>query len=239
MLLPLLKTLFLINSNGKCISKDEHCNKQRLKKILSIAADIAKENPCALRDFVVLLGRKLQSDYMCRAVSLLNEHSIDGLRPEHVWFNEFIPLNSLGQNLYQLKKNANTTRTLNLASDMVLPCTWNIKSVVSCISGIGSEKRCGQWEQDDINHRIEYWLPFGIAWVHGGNHSIMAGIIQGEGVITTEDVYDLSLLFPHVKFDGNAFIRESDNTVINKSTEFEFSAIYEVGRLMHKLGVSV
>lgn len=211
--------------------------KQRLNKILSIANDIAKENPDALREFVRLLGRKLQSDYMCRAVSILDEHRMPNLEPKLVWFDEFAPLNSAGESVYDLKVKADTTRTLRLASDLVLPWPWNTSRVVSNISCIGLGRPAGAWSQDP-NHQVEYWLPFGIGWVYGGNHSIMTGIVRGEGEIITDHIYDLSKIFSHVRFNGDAFIRISDGSVIQKVTEFEFAAIFEIGRLMHEHGIS-
>lgn len=212
--------------------------KQRLTKVLSIADEIAGHNPDALREFIRLLGRKLQSDYMCRAVSVLDEHKMPNLEPKLVWFDEFIPVNSEGHRTYDLKVKINTTRTLRLASDIILPWPWNMGRVVSNLSCIGPGRPWGAWEQDTLNHQVEYWLPFGIGWVHGGNHSIMTGIVRGEGEITTDRVYDLSKLFPHVRFDGHAFVRVSDGSVIHETTEFEFAAIFEVGRLMHERGIS-
>jgi hypothetical protein len=212
--------------------------KQRLEKILSIAENIADKNPAALPDFVRLLGRKLQSDYMCRAVSWLDENKVPDLEPSLVWFSELVPLNDAGQNLYELRNKTQSARTLKLASDIILPWPWNISRVANCISHIGLGRGAGEWKQDSSNHRVEYWLPFGIGWVHGGNHSIMSGIVQGQGVITTENVYDLSALFSHVRFNGEAFVRVSDNTVIQVAREFEFAAIFEVGRLMHEKGIS-
>ncbi len=125
-----------------------------------------------------------------------------------------------------------------LASDLILPWPWNLSRVASNVSGIGPGRRCGAWKQYPKNHSVEYWRPFGIGWVHGGNHSIMAGIIQGEGRIETDNVYDLSTLFPHVRFNGETFVRVSDDTVIQEALYFEFAAIFEVGRLMHERGIS-
>jgi len=220
------------------LKAQDSSRKQRLEKILSVARDIASQNPEALPDFVRLLGRKLQSDYMCRAVSWLDEHRVPDLEPKVVWFDEFALLNDQGHSLYDLKRKTNTTRALSLASDIVLPWPWHLDRVASCISCIGQGRRAGEWKQDPVNHRVEYWLPFGIGWVHGGNHSIMTGIVQGQGTIETDNVYDISPLFPHVRFDGDAFLRASDGAVIQKSTEFEFAAIFEVGRLMHERGIS-
>lgn len=219
-------------------SAENDQRKQRLEKILSVARDIAEQRPDALPDFARLLGRKLQSDFMCRAVSWLDEHKVPILEPKLAWFDAFAPLNDSGHRLYDLKRSANTTRTLQLATDTVLPWPWHLDRIASCMAGIGPGRRAGDWKQDPINHKVEYWLPFGIGWVHGGNHSIMTGIVQGQGTITTDSVYDLSALFPLVRFDGNAFLRTSDGSVIQEATEFEFAAIFEVGRLMHERAIS-
>lgn len=65
----------------------------------------------------------------------------------------------------------------------------------------------------------------------------MAGIIQGQGTLQTDSVYDISKIFQHVKCNDDAFIRVSDNKVIQKVQELEFAAIFEVGRLMNKCSV--
>jgi len=211
---------------------------QRLNNILYVAKKISEENPQALPDFVKLLGRKLQSDYMCRVAFSENEPQVPILEPKLVWFDEFTELDSAGHRLYDLKKNMNTTRALNLATDIILPWPWNLNRVASCISGIGLGRPAGAWKQDPINHNIEYWLPFGIGWVHGGNHSLMTGIVQGQGILTTDNVYDISDAFKYVEFNGRDFLRKSDGSKIQKAPELEFAAIFEVGRLMYEHGIS-
>lgn len=229
---------YFINKLISLLKKQDSSRKQRLEKILAVAHDIARKNPEALPDFVRLLGRKLQSDYMCRAISWLDEHRVPDLKPKVVWFDEFASLNDQGSRLYDLKMDTSTSRLLSLSSDIVLPWPWNIDRVASCISYIGAGRVAGEWKQDELNHKVEYWLPFGIGWVHGGNHSIMTGIIQGQGTIETDKVYDISPLFEHVLFDGDAFIRKSDGAVIQESVELEFAAIFEVGRIMHAYKIS-
>jgi hypothetical protein len=65
----------------------------------------------------------------------------------------------------------------------------------------------------------------------------MAGIVQGQGSIETNCAYDLSSLFKHVWCDGVAFLRSSDNQIIQQVNELEFAAIFEVGRVMHERGI--
>jgi hypothetical protein len=115
---------------------------QRLSKILLIAEKIHSKNPSALKEYVQLLGRKLQSDYMCRAVSILDEHSMPNLEVSTTWFNELAHLDSKGTTLNDLKIKINEPKILNLASDLILPWPWNINRVVDNLAYIGESRPC-------------------------------------------------------------------------------------------------
>lgn len=219
-------------------SKEKKLRKQRLKKILSVAHEVARINPEALIDYVRLIGKKIQADYMSRSVLWLDEHEIKNLYPEKAWFDLLLPLNLEGQRAFDLKRKITENKTLNLSSSIVLPWPWKVQRVIENLSTIGERRLNGAWRFDPVDHKVEYWLPFGIAWVKKGNHSIMTGITQGQGQIETDQVFDLSALFPLIRFDGNTFIRNFDNTVIREVDEFEIAAIFEVGRIMHEYGVS-
>ncbi len=78
----------------------------------------------------------------------------------------------------------------------------------------------------------------GVGFVYGGNHSITSGIVQSEGFIETEHVYDISPLFDYVHCDGLHFYKTVDNEIIGDVYDLEFAAIFEVGRIMHKIGIS-
>ena len=211
--------------------------RQRLDKVLKIAAEIATKNPAALKDFMKLLGRKYQSECLCKAVSALNEHKVSNLEPSLAWFDTRMELNADNHNLHDVIKKVDVDVELNLATDLVMPWPWNMDRVVNNLSYIGGGESRTPWRQDN-NHRTQLWLPFGIAWVYGGNHSMMSGIVQGQGVIKPEEVYDASPLFKYVKFDGINFIRLDTGNVIGKPADFEFACIFEVGRFMHEKGIS-
>lgn len=71
-----------------------------------------------------------------------------------------------------------------------------------------------------------------VAWVYGGNHSITAGIVRGEGEIETPLVYDFSALYKHVKCDGRRFERKHDSKVLSRVKSVEWAGIFEIGRLL-------
>ena len=81
-------------------------------------------------------------------------------------------------------------------------------------------------------------LPFGIGLVTSGNHSIAAGIVDGQGCITTAAVQDISPLYQYVHYDGENFVRTFDGFVLSQPQDEESGMLYEIGRLMIRYGVS-
>ena len=77
----------------------------------------------------------------------------------------------------------------------------------------------------------------GIVWVHGGNHSIAAGIVQVSGELIPEAAENISPVHEFVRCDGLHFVRQFDGRVLAPVTRFEWAAIFEVGRVMARLGV--
>ncbi|MCC6965307.1 MAG: hypothetical protein IT391_03350 [Nitrospira sp.] len=234
---PMCKTLgFSKVTDSNDQQKQVEDQQKQFEQILKVANKIAKQNPQALPTFVRLLARKLQGQYMSAAFLRTASGGSAELEPGVVWFSEVAVLSGEGAMVYYLKKRLPSTRVLNLSTDVVLPWPWDLTRLEMCLSFIGTKQN--PWKQDTGNHRVEYWLPFGIGWVRGGNHSIMTGILQGRQQLETDEVYDLSAIFPLVHCDGIAFRRTADNSVIAPVREVEFAAIYEVGRLMLLNGVS-
>lgn len=209
-----------------------------LEQILSVAKMIAGIRPDALVDYVRLLGRKFQSINMSRCLTWTVEPKVKTLRPEDIWFSQFAEITRSRRRLFDIKRKLAGSRQIDLSRDLVLPTPWFLQRVAANLATIGEGRGKGPWKQVPAEHHLECWLPFGVVWVHEGNHSIMTGIVQGTGTIETEEVYDLSQIFDDVRCDGNAFIRICDGAVLTPVRDLEFAAIFEVGRLMHKLGVS-
>ncbi|WP_319950300.1 DUF6710 family protein, partial [Klebsiella pneumoniae] len=83
---------------------------------------------------------------------------------------------------------------------------------------------------DNSNHYVELWLPWRIGFVGGGNHSITAGILAGEGTLIPEHVYDMSWLFELVRTDGNHWFVDDHKVEAVKSGRS--AAVFEIGRLL-------
>ena len=76
--------------------------------------------------------------------------------------------------------------------------------------------------------RREFFDP--VRFVRGGNHSITAGILAGEGTVIPEHVYDMSWLFELVRTDGNHWFVDGQKAEAVKSGRS--AAVFEIGRLL-------
>ncbi len=148
-------------------------------------------------------------------------------------FSDLVPLTRDGRRLDDLKQRVRSLGSLRLGIDLLLPWPWNAGRIINCLSNLRPEGQWGKWRQDK-NHCIELWLPLGIGWVHGGNHSLTVGILQGKGRVRPEVTYDISEVHKHVTCDGVAYVRKHDGSVIGPVPDLEMAAVFEIGRLMHK-----
>ena len=114
---------------------------------------------------------------------------------------------------------------------MVLPWPWSLPRYIDNVSRIGVHKG-KPWKQDKSNHYVDLWLPWRIGFVRGGNHSITAGILAGEGTLIPEHVYDMSWLFELVRSDGNLWFIGYQKVEVVKSCRS--AAVFEIGRLFTK-----
>lgn len=229
-------------------------NEEKFNNILKFANEILEKNKITkgpehpIFDFIRILGRGLQSDYMkyvfyydCEG----GEHNVPNLEWSTIGFdnrNRFVDENNKLINFYDLKKEIKSDKKLNLSKDLILPWPWNRGRLMGTINNIGDGRSWGRWKQDYRNHYVELWLPIGLAWVNGGNHSIAMGIIQG-GELQPEYYYDISELYKYIKCDGNNFIRTKTNYIIKDEilspvTNVDFAAIFEIGRLLVERGIS-
>jgi|GEM_PF-847753 len=217
----------------------------RFRRILETAKGIAEVNPRGLPGLVRGLLRPMQSEYLLGVAELGQDPypRIDALnffgpamRPYFFEHGQFrVP--SLRTEAYRLQLNR----------DIVLPWPWSVGSYEGALATIGSEKNIpdrkdylrscnGPWTQGD-NHQVELWLPWGIGFVSCGNHSIAAGILAGEGVLTPSDVRDMGYLFDEVLHDGHNFLDLKTSRVLGPAPSWRLGAVFEIGRLMREHGL--
>jgi hypothetical protein len=210
----------------------------QLAAILDFAEDLARERPGALVDLVRLLGRPVQADAVARILSVAGEPEVREITPVTLLFSTWEPLASDGRTFYDPARRLPEQRVVDLGVDPVLPWPWCRNRLVGTLAHIGEGRSWGPWTEDPLNHRLSVWLPMGLAWVRGGNHSLAAGLFQGRGRVTAREVLDVSAVYEHVVCDGARFLRQHDGRALGPVGRVEMAAVFEVGRLMVAHGVS-
>lgn len=228
-------------------TKDSFSGKEKFEYILSFAEEIintpidigVKEHP--ILDFIRIIGRRLQSDYMSYLLySGKDTNELRDLEPREVLFSMYNSILDENNNYIEIDKLIEiqyNKRKINLSKDLILPWPWHRKRIKDAILNIGKGRPFGEWKQDYGNHWVNVWLPMGIAWVGGGNHSIAVGIVQG-GELEPEYYSDISKLYKYIRCDGEKFVEINTGNILAKVHSPEFAAIYEIGRMMVDKGIS-
>jgi len=217
----------------------------RFDSLMKTARLIADTNPRGLVDLVRAILRPLQSEYLLGVA----ERGQDALPTidAYAFFGDSVRSRMFtadGMDLRGVHLD-NMTFSLQLSRDTVLPWAWNVGRYISALATIGSSKTIkdgpkwnnahqGAWRQD-INHRVELWLPWGIGFVHGGNHSITAGILAGEGEITPDYVYDMTYLLDDLHCDGKHYFDTRTGKKTAAVTDVRKAAVFEIGRIMREM----
>lgn len=197
--------------------------KNRFDHLLSVAEKLPID---ALPDLIRAIVRPVQSDFLL-AVAEEGTDARPDMTPQEFFFDGLIQVTS-----YEKMKESELDRAgypLSLASDMVLPWPWSLSRYIDNVSHIGTHKG-RPWKQDKINHYVDLWLPWRIGFVRGGNHSITAGILAGEGTLIPDHVFDMSYLFALIRSDGVHWFIEGQKTEAVKS--WLSAAVFEIGRLL-------
>ncbi len=197
--------------------------KNRFDHLLAVAEKLPiKAQPDLIRAIV----RPVQSDFLL-AVAEEGTDARPDMTSEEFFFDGLIKVQS-----YEKMKEGELDEAdypLSLARDMVLPWPWKLSRYIDNVSYIGTHKG-RPWKQDSTNHYVDLWLPWRIGFVYGGNHSITAGILAGEGTLIPSHVYDMSYLFERVRTDGIHWFVDGQKAEVVKSGRS--AAVFEIGRLI-------
>ncbi|MEW8051081.1 MAG: DUF6710 family protein [Candidatus Thiodiazotropha endolucinida] len=213
------------------VTKKKSKKKQEFESIIDFAKKVYFENPYEIDNLIRLLGKKVQLEYLIYTIRHENDYQMGEIEPRTVWFDPLQKLGNSGQSLRDLAVNINEKIEVSLANDLVLTNPWNRRRMLNACIHHGENQNRGSWKQDS-NHFAELWLPMKITWVGNGNHSIAAGIIQRDGLLSPEEIYDISPVYDAVVCDGDQFIDIERDKPISTVNNVEFCAIYEIGRLI-------
>lgn len=206
-----------------------NARKSEFDHIMEFAKTLAQSNPSALVDLCRILLRPLQSELMLTAI----QSALHEAREEVLSAKFFMPYGPAGiQSAFDYPRLDERNFLVHLNRDPVLPCPWHRDRYVGTLTHIGLERSGNAWKEDARNHSITVWLPWGIAFVTGGNHSIATGIVGGEGCVHPREVYDMSNLLNLVSCDGKHFRSKQDGRLLDSARDYKIAALFEVGRLM-------
>lgn len=199
--------------------------------IMSFASKLESANPNALVDLIRVLLKPLQTKLLLLSIESQKHHPMEILN-HYKFFMPNGPINIQSQSTgIELDKN---DFLINLNKDPILPCPWNPDRYVQALSQIGLTKSRGEFKQDPINHHVSIWLPWGIAFVNNGNHSIATGILGGEGVIIPTYVSDMRHMINEIKCDGINYISIDDTQILDSVNDVRIGAVFEIGRMLQK-----
>jgi len=215
----------------------------RFQRLIKTANLVAEKNPRGLADLVYAILRPLQSEALLgvaeRGTDAVPDIDIPLLFGDAVFRKFFADGHLRGRELPREHFR------LKLGKHAVLPWPWHHSRYVSALATIGADKinpedpwgrrHSGAWKQD-INHSIPLWLPWGIAEVCGGNHSIMAGILAGEGELKPSAVYDMTCVLEDIRTDGINWFDSASGEMIGTVSDPRFAAVFEIGRIMVREG---
>lgn len=217
----------LLGESGDGVTQSEseaglNPDKARFEHVLSLAASL----PSAARyNLLRALVRPIQSDYLL-AVAAEGQDARPTLDERQFFFQSLFDYISFEQLIHQ--KLMPEEYPLSLTTDMVLPWPWSMNCYRGRLS-IGSWQG-NPWRYDNSNHHVELWLPWRIGFVKGGNHSLAAAILAGEGTLLPDRVFDMDDLLRRVYTDGISWF--ADGRQIERVRDWRTAAFYELGRLV-------
>lgn len=198
---------------------------------MDIANGIMARDSRGLHDLIRLLLRPLQAELMVDAAVKPAHHARQEIEQSR-FFAEGCATHHFRERDYPTLSQM--AFPIRLATDVVLPCPWFRSHLVAALASHGVGRARGVWRQDH-NHHLTLWLPWRIAFVTGGNHSITAGILAGEGELVPDEVYDLSGVFDRIRCDGRRYIDVNSGATIAKVANHRVAAVFEIGRMMRQV----
>lgn len=225
----------LFKNNKK---KEHKLNQQRLEYVLKIAGRLLERNKeTDVRKhpiyglIKILMGYQLYdlTKDLCEGEDVATVDCI--YRDLGIWLDGF------GTDKYveSIEDNIGELQT-NLATDVVILQAWNDARLTNALSNIGTNVE-NPFVYDEKNHFASYIYPLGITIIDNGNHSILSGVLKGEGLIYPNQIYDITEQYELAYFDGTSYREKDTNKIIQEVGRFELGAVFEIGRLLVEKGI--
>lgn len=198
----------------------------RFERIMEVARSIAAMDATGLYRLIFALMRDEQTERLLSVAEQEPHGAVGELRPDGFFFDD--------RRLVRPTEHLVTPKVperVHLGRDAVMPTPWRREDFANALANIGAGRSMGEWEEDG-NHTIWLWLPWRIAFVTGGNHSIAAGILGSEGCVTATDVYDMRVLLDRVECDGRHYVERATGRRLERVSSYRRAAVFEIGRLL-------
>lgn len=228
-----------INPFRLLLVKKYQQQQNEFKKVMNFAAAVinktseynSKYSEHPIYDVIRILAKNIQ--YSCMR-DLIKKGGSTQIDYYDIFFDDIV-IDGKKTWIYDIiSKVEKNNYKLNLRKDIVIPNPWNYERLINNISTIGKDRYNGPWNYHRTNHNTILWLPLGVTFVDGGNHSISVGLIQGEGVLEPHAVYDISKLYDYIYCDGRYFRYINTHEILQEVKDIDFACIYEIGRLIIK-----
>lgn len=188
-----------------------------------------------LRGLAIALSKMLVADALQALVLEAKEHSACGLDTDALLWDRNVILNVNGDTLTTLMLPKKRRVKVDMNDAIVLPATWERWRFFGALAKIGEGRPWGAWKHDKSNHFAQAWLPWPIVWVKNGNHSAMAGLVRGGGVLTCEEAFDFSPVFGAVTTDGRRWYRADTQKSFANVRSLPMAGIFVVGQRLAAL----
>lgn len=211
--------------------------REAFQQMMSFAAEIAHADVLALSGLINLVGRRVQAWALSEVLRWPEGKARIRIHYESrdLLFSPFEVITPDKRRFVDVILPLDPTKfELRLGLDLILPWPWSGSRMGRALCGLRPGGSWGVWKQDPLNHLIERWAPLGIGWVHGGNHSIAAGIAYGSGTIIPSQAFDISPAYEHVECDGLVYRRTYDKRSISDVPNLDMAVLFEIGRLMSR-----
>lgn len=120
----------------------------------------------------------------------------------------------------------------------ILSIPWKVNSLCGCFVAIGGTSR--PFQEDKSSHCPNTFIyPLNTIHISNGRHSMLVGILEGTGVITIDQILDISESYQSIYFDGTYFRFKRGNKILKKSPLVEFGIMYEIGRLIKENNLTI
>ncbi|MFA0156815.1 DUF6710 family protein [Vibrio sp. 10N.261.46.A3] len=166
-------------------------NNSKFHQIIEEAKVAKTTTPEMLPTLIKLLSRPQQSRLSLRALEQNNATPFTVGDLFHPVMEEYM--------LDRVELLPSEGVTVDLSDDVVFAWPWNKTRYLENLNYFSDNKV--EWVQD-YNHSVVLLMPWKVAFVECGNHSIFAGIVHRKGRIAPHKVIDATCLLEKFKTDG-------------------------------------